>query len=147
MILLGDEAQVETCLSPFEDSGNLISVRLETVLVSVQFRARFVQTYNRLRNHLGRTRRYSYVTRLKWKLVYVRLEIVVISMQEGCAVCVECTVGSKSSWTHSMELLDEWVMWESCFRPFGGFVSVCAIWVHGLRRTYNRLRNNFGCTR
>jgi hypothetical protein len=42
-ILLGDEAQVEACLSPFGDSGNLDQERL-------------CQIYHRLKNHVGRTR-------------------------------------------------------------------------------------------
>jgi hypothetical protein len=33
--------------------------------------------------------------RLKWNLVSVLLEIVLILTQDRCAVCVECTVGSK----------------------------------------------------
>jgi hypothetical protein len=36
---------------------------------------------------------------------------------------------------------------ESCFGPFGDSVSVGVIYVHGLRRTYHRLRNHFGRTR
>ena len=30
---------------------------------------------------------------LKWKLILVGLEIVVILMQDRCTVCVECTIG------------------------------------------------------
>jgi hypothetical protein len=33
------------------------------------------------------------VTRLKWKLNSVRLEIVLLLMQDWCSVCVEHTVG------------------------------------------------------
>jgi hypothetical protein len=33
------------------------------------------------------------VTRLKWKLDSVRLEIVLVFVQDWCSVCVECTVG------------------------------------------------------
>jgi hypothetical protein len=36
------------------------------------------QTYHRFRNHFGHTGWYSKVTRLKWKLVSVHLEIVLI---------------------------------------------------------------------
>ena len=32
--------------------------------------------------------------RLKWKLVLVHLEIVLILTQDGCTVCVECMIGS-----------------------------------------------------
>jgi hypothetical protein len=35
------------------------------------------------------------VTRLKWNLVSVLSEIVLILMQERCTVCVEHTIGSK----------------------------------------------------
>jgi hypothetical protein len=35
------------------------------------------------------------VMRLMWKLGSVRLEIVLLLMQDWCMVCVECTVGSK----------------------------------------------------
>jgi hypothetical protein len=33
--------------------------------------------------------------RLKWKLVSVCLEIVLILTQDGCTVCAERTIGSK----------------------------------------------------
>jgi hypothetical protein len=35
------------------------------------------------------------IMRLKWKLVLVRLDIVVILMKNRCMVCTECTRGSK----------------------------------------------------
>ena len=53
------------------------------------------QTYHRLRNHFGRTRWYSLVTRAKWKLASVRLEIVLILTQDRCTVCVEHTIDSE----------------------------------------------------
>jgi hypothetical protein len=34
------------------------------------------------------------MTKLKWKLNSVYLEIVLIKMQDRCTVCVECTRGS-----------------------------------------------------
>jgi hypothetical protein len=36
---------------------------------------------------------------------------------------------------------------QSRFGPFGDSVSVGARLVPGLRQTYHRLRNHFGCTR
>jgi hypothetical protein len=51
--------------------------------------------YQRLRNGFGRTRWYSYVTRLKWKLDLVHLEIVLILTQDRCMICIECTIGSQ----------------------------------------------------
>ena len=35
------------------------------------------------------------MTKLNWKLVWVRLEIVLILMQDRCTVCVERTIGSE----------------------------------------------------
>jgi hypothetical protein len=50
--------------------------------------------YHRLRNCFGYTRWYSLVTRLKWKLVSVRLEIVLILTR--CTVCAERTIGPEN---------------------------------------------------
>jgi hypothetical protein len=64
------------------------------------------------------------VTRLNWKLVSIRLEIVLILTQHRCMVCGESTVGSKLFWTHPIELLDDVGLMESYFSPFGDGVSV-----------------------
>jgi hypothetical protein len=40
-------------------------------------------------------------------LVLVYLEILLILMQDKCTVCAECTIASKSFWTHPMELLGD----------------------------------------
>jgi hypothetical protein len=32
---------------------------------------------------------------VKWKLVLVHLEIVLISMQDRCMICTECTTGTE----------------------------------------------------
>ena len=63
--------------------------------------------YHRLRYRLGRTRWYSYVTKLNWNLVSVRLEIVLILTQDKCMVCAERMITRKSFCTHSMELLGD----------------------------------------
>jgi hypothetical protein len=34
------------------------------------------------------------MTRLKWKLVLVRSETVLVSLQDRCTVCAERTIGS-----------------------------------------------------
>jgi hypothetical protein len=44
-------------------------------------------------NHLGHTQRYSYIMYAKWKLVLVYLEIVLVSVQDRCTVCADCTIG------------------------------------------------------
>ena len=46
-----------------------------------------------------------------------------------------------------MELLGDMGHVESCFGVFGDSVSVGARYLCGLRQTYHRLRNYFGCTR
>jgi hypothetical protein len=46
MILLGDKAQVEACLSPFGDSSNLDATKVSGLC----------RMYHGLRNHVGRTR-------------------------------------------------------------------------------------------
>jgi hypothetical protein len=49
--------------------------------------------YHRLKNHFGHTLWYSYVTWVKWKLVLVHLEAVLILTQDRYTVCVECAIG------------------------------------------------------
>jgi hypothetical protein len=53
------------------------------------------QMYQRHRNCFGCTGWYSWVTRLKWKLVSIHLEIVLVSMQDRCTVCANCTINSE----------------------------------------------------
>jgi hypothetical protein len=48
---------------------------------------------------------------------------------------------------HPMELLGDVVHVESYFGSFGDSVGVGARWVHGLRQTYQRLKNYFRRTR
>jgi hypothetical protein len=69
----------------FGDSANLDARLLH----------RLRRTYHRLGNRFGRARWYSKVTRLKWMLVLVCLEIALILTQDRCTVCVERTIGSK----------------------------------------------------
>ena len=84
MELLGDVGHVESCSSLF---GGSLSVD-----------ARYVhdlrQTYHRLRNRFGRTRWYSSVTRLKWNLILVQLEIELVLTEDRCTVCAEQTISS-----------------------------------------------------
>ena len=53
------------------------------------------QTYHRFRNHFGRTQWYFKVSRLKWKLDSVYLEIVLVSVQDRCMVCAKHTISSE----------------------------------------------------
>jgi hypothetical protein len=66
------------------------------------------------------------VTRLKWILVSVYLEIVLILTQDRCMVCAERTIGSKLLWTHPIEHLGGVGHVESYFGPFRDGVSIGA---------------------
>ena len=76
------------------------------------------------------------MTRLKRKLVWVHLDIVLNFTEDRCTVCVERIIGSKSFWTHLIEFLGDVGHVESRFGPFGGTISVGARWLHGLCQTY-----------
>jgi hypothetical protein len=66
------------------------------------------------------------VTRLKWKLVLVCLEIVSILTQEGARFAPNVPLAQKSFWMNLMELLSDMGRLESHFGPFGDSVSVSA---------------------
>jgi hypothetical protein len=72
------------------------------------------------------------MTRLKWKLISIHLEIVLILTQDGCIVCTERTIGSKLFCTHLIELLCDVGHVKSRFGLFGYGASVSARQVHGL---------------
>ena len=61
---------------------------------------------------------------VKWKLVSVRLKIVLVLVQDRCTVCAE--QGLKSFRKHTMELIGDEAQVESCFGPFGDSVSISA---------------------
>ena len=63
---------------------------------------------------------------LKWKVVLVRLETVLILTQDNYTVCGERAIGSEIVWTHPMELLGDMGHVESHFFLFGDRVSVGA---------------------
>jgi hypothetical protein len=61
---------------------------------------------------------------LKWKLILVRLAIVLILMQDGCTVCAECTIGSKIILDAPDGTLGDMGHVESHLSPFRDSVSV-----------------------
>jgi hypothetical protein len=63
---------------------------------------------------------------LKWKLVSVILEIVLILTHDRCTVCVKRTIGLEIILNAVMELLGNMGHVESHFFPFGDSVSVDA---------------------
>ena len=80
------------------------------------------------------------MTKLNWKLLLVRLEIVLILTQDPCTICAKHTIGSEIALDAPDELLADVGHVESSFSPFRDGVSVSARWVHGVRQTYHRLR-------
>jgi hypothetical protein len=79
---------------------------------------------------------------LKWMLVLVCLEIVLILTQDRCTVCVEHTIGSKIILDARMDLLSDISHVESHFNPFGDTVSVSARQVHDLEIVLILTQNN-----
>jgi hypothetical protein len=89
----------------------------------------------------------SYVTWVMWNLILVRLEIVLVSVQDRCTVCTEHTIGIEIVWTHTMGLIGDEAQVEAWFGPFGDSATLDARLVHGLRQMYRRLGNSIGGTR
>ena len=61
--------------------------------------------------------------RLKWKLVSVHLEIVLMLTQDRSTVCDELIIGSKMFWTHSMVPLGD----EAQVQPRFGLLDIVLI--------------------
>ena len=61
-----------------------------------------------------------------WNLISIRLEIVLVLVQDRCTVCAECTIGSKIVLEAPVEFLGDVGLVESRFGPFGDCVSVGA---------------------
>ena len=84
------------------------------------------------------------MTWVMWNLVSVRLETVLLSVQDRCTVCAKRTIGSEIFLDTVMVLVETQV--DARFGLFGDSAKVEAREVHGLRQMYHRLRNHFGCT-
>ena len=72
--------------------------------------------------------------RLKWKLDFICLEIVLILMQDRCMIC------------KVYHMLDDVCHMESRFGVLRESISFGARYVHGLRLMHQSLRNHFGST-
>ena len=78
-------------------------------------------------------------------LVLVRLESVSTSVQDRCAVCAKCTIGSGII-LDAPDGTTEATM-KARFGRFGDSGNIDARLVHDLRRTFHRFENHFGRTR
>ena len=59
---------------------------------------------------------------MTWVMSYIisiRLEVVLVSLQDRCAVCAKHTMAQKSFWTHQMVLLVDEAQVETHCGPFG----------------------------
>jgi hypothetical protein len=83
--LVSDMGRVESRFSPFGNSASVSARQVHGLH----------RTYHRHRNRFTRTRWDSLVTRLKWKLGSVRLEIVLLLMHDWCTACIKRTVRSE----------------------------------------------------
>jgi hypothetical protein len=92
MLLLCDVCQVEVHFGLFGDIINLGARKVYGL-------RRMYHGHGNLFKH---TRWYFLVTLVGWKLVSVRLEIVLVSVQDWCTVCAERTIGLEA---HQMVLL------------------------------------------
>jgi hypothetical protein len=85
IVLLGEVDKAKAHFDLFGDSFN--------------FGARMVhslrQMYHGHGNRFGHTQWYTYVMYVKWKLVSVCLEIVLVLAQDRCTVCIKGTIGLK----------------------------------------------------
>ena len=59
-----------------------------------------------------------------WNLVLIRLETLLVSLQDRCKVCAKHTKAQKSFWTHQMVLLGDEAHVEARFGPFGGSANL-----------------------
>ena len=61
-----------------------------------------------------------------WKLVSVRLEIVLVSVQDSCTVCAKCTIGLDIIFNAPMVLLGDEAQLEARFIPCGDSANLDA---------------------
>ena len=64
------------------------------------------------------------MTWVMWNLTSIRLETVLVSVQDRCMVYARCTTGLQIVLDHPMELLGDMSHVEYRFFPFGDSVGV-----------------------
>ena len=58
-----------------------------------------------------------------WNVNSVRLEAVLVSVQDRCTVCAKRTIGSETFWTHLMVLLGDEAQVDARFGLFGDIAN------------------------
>ena len=61
-----------------------------------------------------------------WNLILIRLEMVLVSLQDRCKVCAKDTMAQKSFWMHQMVLLGDEAQVEAHFVLFRDSTSLDA---------------------
>ena len=82
-----------------------------------------------------------------WNLVLVPSETVLASVQDRCTVYANRTIVSGIVLDAPDGTAGDEAQLKDHFGPFENSGNIDARWVHGLRRTYQRLGNRFGHTR
>ena len=59
-----------------------------------------------------------------WNLVLVRLEMVLVSLQDRCKVCAKQTMAQKSFWMHRMVLLGDEAQVQALYGQFRDSTSL-----------------------
>ena len=77
----------------------------------------------------------------------VRMEMVLVLVQDRCTVCAKRTIGSDIVYVAPDGTPRDEAQLEGHFGLFGDSANLDARSVHGLRRTYHRLRKHFRRTR
>ena len=81
-----------------------------------------------------------------WNLVSIRLEIVLVLVQDRCTVCAKRTTGTEIILDTPGGTLGGVGQVEAHFSPFGDSLNLGARYVCDLRQTHHRLRIHFACT-
>ena len=79
--------------------------------------------------------------------VLVYFEIVLVSVQDRCTVYANRTIVSGIVLDAPDGTAGDEAQLKDHFGPFGDSGNIDARWVHCLRRTFHRLRNQFGRSR
>jgi hypothetical protein len=66
------------------------------------------------------------VTYVRWNLISVRLETVLVSVRDRCTVCAKRTIGSVILLGHPMVLLGDEALVDAHFGPFGDSANLDA---------------------
>ena len=80
-------------------------------------------------------------------LISIHLETVLLSVHDRCTVYANRTIGSGIVLDAPDGTAGDEAQLKDHFGPFENSGNIDARWVHGLRRTYQRLGNRFGHTR